>query len=84
MPMTRDELALEYVERVEHATTAQRLIQLLNLLPDGQRPAALSILKDDLLAVWTQRKSDLSGFGNEIDSQEAVVDDKIADITGVQ
>lgn len=84
MAMTKDELALEYVKRVEPATTARRLIQLLNLVPQQQRPTALSTLKNDLLEVWNQRKSRLSDVGSEIDSQEAAVGDKIADITGVE
>jgi len=82
--MTKDELALEYVKHVEAATTARRLLQLLNLVPVQQRPTALSTLKADLLAVWNQRKSQLSDFGEEIDTQEGALDEKIADITGVE
>lgn len=85
--MTRLELFLLYVDKVDRSLLGSRLNQLLNFLTPAQQTATLNTMKNDLVTVFqndnTNRTLYKANFDAGVDAQVAANNTTITEVNGV-
>lgn len=85
--MTRLELFLLYVDKVDRSLLSSRLNQLLNFLTPAQQTATLNTMKNDLVTVFqndnTNRTLYKANFDAGVDAQVAANNTTITEVNGV-